>query len=181
MKEFPTLETERLLLRKKTYEDVPQIIELAGDPMISKTTLSIPNPYQKEDAVYWIDHSNECFEKNSGYDFGIELKETGKFIGGIGFFLKLFDKAEAGYWIGTPYWNKGYCTEALKEIITIGFLELKLNKIFAHHFKENESSGKVMIKAGMVFEAELKQHAKKDDRYIDIIQYRITKDEFDKK
>jgi ribosomal-protein-alanine N-acetyltransferase len=179
MDKFPVIETERLLLRQKKDSDVPEIVKLAGDPSISDTTLSIPYPYYKKDAVYWINNSNKGFRNNSGYDFGIELKETGRFIGGIGLIIKSFDKAEAGFWIGKPYWNNGYCSEALQEIIKFGFDVLKLNKIFGHHFKENGASGKVMLKSRMIWEAEMKQHAKKNGRYIDIIQYMITREMYE--
>ncbi len=73
------------------------------------------------------------------------MAETDELIGAIGLTLsKKYDHAEMGYWIGVPFWGKGYCTEAAKIVLQYGFEELKLNRIFAHHMTNNPASGKVM-------------------------------------
>lgn len=63
-------------------------------------------------------------------------------------------------------------------LLRFGFEELKLNKIHATHHADNPASGRVMLKNGMVKEAERVQHARRDGRYHDLWQYRLTSQEY---
>ena len=85
------------------------------------------------------------------------------------------NRAIIGYWIGHQYWNKGYCSEALREIIRYGFSTLGLNRIGATHQSKNPASGRVMIKAGMWREGTLKKHILKNGEYDDVEIYGIVK------
>lgn len=182
MKKFPEIQTSRLILGKVSYHDIPKISEYAGNKKIAEMTLNIPHPYNENDAIFWINSINQGFDNQTQYSFGIRIKTSNEFIGGMG--LKVnnrFNRAELGYWIAEPFWNKGYATEALKAILKFGFEVLHLNKIYATHLLENPASGKVMIKNGMIKEGELKDHVKKGDVYQSLIQYRLTKTEFENK
>ena len=90
-------------------------------------------------------------------------------------FHDTFQHAEMGSWIGKPYWNQGYATEAAKAIIKQGFEVMKLNRIHAHHFARNAASGKVLLKIGMKHEGTLRQHVVKWDKFEDIELYGILK------
>lgn len=179
MNQFPILRTERLSLEKVRIADIPNVVTYAGHELVAATTLAMPHPYQEKDAIWWINFANEGFQNKNRYLFGIRLKETDAFMGGIGLHLNLHhNSAELGYWIAVPFWNKGYMTEALGAILKFGFDTLQLNKIHAVHFEENLSSGKVMIKNGMIQEGILKDHVKKGKTYKTAIQYRLTKAEY---
>ncbi|PWN64567.1 GNAT family N-acetyltransferase [Chryseobacterium oncorhynchi] len=171
---FPIIETERLILSQLEEADVPFIVELLQHRIYSDLTSNIPYPYTENDAKLWLKMSKDALENNSGYTFGIRNKEK-LLIGAIGLHDRDDDKAELGYWIGIPYWNKGYVTEAARAIVNFGFKELNFNKIFATHFLHNPASGKIMEKIGMEKEALLKQHMKKDGEYFDIAMYSIFK------
>ena len=86
--------------------------------------------------------------------------------------------AELGYWIGVPYWGKGYATEAAKAVVRYGFEQIKLNRIFAHHFKPNPASGKVLRKIGMKYEGCMRQHVRKWDEFVDLELYAILREEW---
>lgn len=175
MEKFPILETERLILSQLEEKDVSSIAELLQHRIFSDLTSNIPYPYVENDARSWVKMSKEAFENNAGYTFAIRNKE-GQIMGAIGLHDREDDKAELGYWIGIPYWNKGYVTEAAKAIIDFGFDELKLNKIFATHFLHNPASGRIMEKIGMKKEAVLIKEVKKDGEYFDLVRYCILKD-----
>ena len=182
MDKFPKLETNKLLLRKLSFDDIPKIIEYAGNRKVAETTLNIPHPYKENDAIFWINSANKGFESRTQYTFGIRIKNGDKFIGGIG--LKVnnrFQRAELGYWIAEPFWNNGYASEAVKAVLKFGFSVINLNKIYATHLAENPASGKVMIKNGMIKEGEFKDHTKKGDLFKSLIQYRMTRKEFENK
>ncbi|MCB9280477.1 MAG: GNAT family N-acetyltransferase [Lewinellaceae bacterium] len=181
MKVYPTLETERLVLRAPAVRDIPEIVRYAGNPEIAKTTLNIPNPYREMDAVFWINMAMQGFETRSKYIFALELKSTGKFIGGMGLHVdNQFNRAEAGYWIAVPYWKQGLASEGLATVLRFGFEELELNKIYATHLLENPASGRVMQKNGMIKEGELVDHFRKDNAYRTVAQYRLTRAEYEK-
>lgn len=180
MSEFPEISTDRLILGKISYSDIPKIVEFAGNKNIADVTLNIPHPYEEKDAIFWINSANQGFANKTEYTFGISLKSTAEFIGGIG--LKVnnkFNRAELGYWVAEPYWNMGYATESVAAILAFGFGTLSLHKIYATHLVENQASGKVMIKNGMIKEGELKDHTRKGGIYRSLIQYRLTKGEFE--
>ncbi len=182
MRPYPTLETDRLILRAPAIRDIPEIVEYARDPAISKTTLNIPADYREKDAIFWVNLALQSFEEGSKYIFALELKTSGGFIGGMGLHLTpQFNRAEAGYWIGTPFWGRGYASEALARVLQYGFETLSLNKIYATHLLENPASGKVMIKNGMIKEGELVDHFKKGEEYKTAAQYRLTHAEYGKR
>ena len=87
--------------------------------------------------------------------------------------------AEAGYWIGRPFWSRGYATEALRAVLAYGFEGLELHRIHAHHFARNSASGRVMQKADMQLEGVHREHAKKDDHFEDIVVYGILRAEWE--
>ena len=177
---FPSLDTPRLLLRAFTPADVPTLIELAGNYEVARNTLNIPHPYREEDARNWIQITQENYQQQTGYAFALALKATGELVGGIGLTLaRRFDRAEAGYWLGQPYWGRGLATEALSALLRFGFAELGLHKIYATHMAENPASGRVMQKNAMIKEGELAQHAKRDGQHHDLWQYRLLRAEWE--
>ena len=174
LKEFPVIETERLILSQLKEEDLPFVTEYLQDKIFSDVTSNIPYPYTGEHARFWMKMSRESFENNTGYTFAVRNKE-GQILGAIGLHDRDDDKAELGYWMGKPFWNKGYITEAATALIDFGFNELQINKIYATYFLDNPASGRIMEKIGMEKEALLKQHLKKDGKYIDVMMYSILK------
>ncbi len=83
-----------------------------------------------------------------------------------------------GYWLGQPYWNLGYGTEAAAALIEFGFNQLNLNRIYAYHLPRNPASGRIMQKIGMTYEGLLRQAAKKGDTFEDLILYAILREDF---
>ncbi len=181
MKGFPKIETSRLFLTELRANDIPQIVEYASNEKMAAFTLNLPSPYSEEDAIFWVNLANQGFKNGTNYIFGIRLKSNGHFIGGIGLTVeKRFNRAEVGYWIAEPFWNKGFATEATKAIIKYAFKELASNKITSHYLVGNPASGKVMGNSGMCKEGELKEHVSRDSNYHDVVVYGITKSSWEK-
>ena len=179
MEKFPELFTERLKLGQIKPQYISTIVAYANNKVISDHTLTFPYPYREENAIFWINFSNQSFSNQENYVFAIYKKDTDEFIGGIGLHLdKKHNKAELGYWIAEPFWNQGFATEAGKEILKFGFDTIQLNKIFATHFLFNPASGRTLQKIGMKMEADLKQHYFKNDQYEDVRQYCILKQDY---
>lgn len=180
MDTYPKLSTDRLRLGSISHKDIPTIVGYAGDAKISSTTLNLPHPYHNEDAIFWISSANQGYRDGSQYTFAIRLADSGAFIGGIGLRVdQQHNRAEMGYWIAVPFWNMGYATEAANAVIRFGFEEVGLNKILATYLVDNPASGKVMIKNGMIKEGELEEHTRKGCIYHSLIQYRLTRTEYE--
>lgn len=182
MRTAPPLLTERLLLRSLTLEDAADVKRLVGDRDIAQMTVAIPHPYEEGMAEEWIRACSEEHEKDKCLHFAITLRADKNFIGAIGLELEQeHQRGELGYWIGKPYWNRGYATEAAQAVVAYSFEVLKLNRIYAFHFTRNPASGRVLEKAGMRYEGCRRQHTKKWGNFEDSIGYGILKADFDPK
>jgi|SRR5690625_1096141 len=162
------LETERLLLRPYDIGDAPYAQKLAGDKELAETTF-LPHPYTLEAAKDWIRSHSKLMESGEAFPFAVVLKIGEKLIGTMTLRVdKLHNKGELAYWIGKDYWNKGYATEAAKEVIDFGFNDQNLNRIWAPVMSKNKASVKVMQKVGLEYEGTLKQDILRWDEYEDV-------------
>lgn len=108
------------------------------------------------------------------------MGSDGLFIGFIGFEINHWaNSAELGYWLGKPYWNRGYATEAARAMVEYGFEELELNRIQARHMEHNPASGRVMEKIGMKYEGTLRQATYRFGEYHDLLMYAILRSEYE--
>ena len=183
-KDFPVLTTERLILSRPVEGDMQHIIHyLDSDKVYSENTANMPYPYKEADAEFLIHEVvDKGFENETDFVFAIRNKENGLIMGliGIHHWDKANQKAEIGYWLGKEFWNKGYVTEAMAEVLAFGFKVLNLNKMFANFFPHNPASGRVMEKSGMKQEAVLRQEIYKNGKFLDFVRYSILKEDFKK-
>ena len=174
----PTLHTKRLILRPFSLADVPAVVALAGDWDIALNTLSVPHPYTEDHAVQWIRQQSEQWEQKQAVTFAIAQADD-TLVGSIGLGLvPSFNLAELGYWVGKPYWGRGYATEAACAVVDFGFEKLSLHRIQATHFGNNPASGKVMQKVGLLYEGCRRQHTLKWGEYRDIKLYGMLREDW---
>ena len=179
MKTAPTLHTERLILRSLTLEDAADIQHLAGEYDVASTLSNMPHPYGDGMAEEWIHSCYNKYKKDKALNFAVTLRTDRNLIGGIELRLdRGNENGELGYWIGKPYWNRGYCTEAARIVVAYSFEVLMLNRIYAQYFKRNAASGRVLEKIGMCYEGCLRQHTKKWDNFEDLMRYGMLKTDF---
>jgi len=178
MKPQPTLTTDRLVLRPCAAEDAEALQRLVSDIEIARGTLSIPHPYPEGGAVEWVAKHAERFENGDEVVFGLFTRDGGQLVGVMGIVPKDHDRGEIGYWVGVPFWGRGYATEAGRAVLRYGFEELGLNRIEAAHFANNPASGRVMQKIGMKHEGRLREAVKKWNQYLDTEMYAILRREW---
>lgn len=175
----PILHTERLLLRPFKLEDASEVQRLAGERDIAVNTAVIPHPYEDGIAEEWISSHRQRNEEGTALNLAITLKDNDTsqetiLLGSIGIGIDLIEKiGELGFWIGKPYWNKGYCTEAANEVLWYGFNDLGLKSIHAFHFGRNPASGRVLQKIGMQHEDSYPNAIEKWGKKEDLIKYNI--------
>lgn len=178
MSAAPTLRTARLTLGPLEARDVEALVTLAGAFEIADTTATIPHPYGPDDARMFL--ALDAAEGASGgaVRFAVRLDGEG-LVGVVG--LHQIDRdrsrAELGYWIGVPWWGRGYATEAAARVVRYGFDELGLHKIHAHHLARNLASGRVLERIGMQREGFLREEVLKWGRYEDVILYGLIRTE----
>ncbi len=177
----PTFGTTRLWLRPFAITDASDVQKLAGAFEVADTTLLIPHPYKDGMAEEWITGQGPAWEKGESAVFAIVLRDTRQFCGAIGLRVSMqHGTGEMGYWIGVPFWGRGYCTEAAREMIRFGFEQLGLNKVHVHHFIRNPASGRVLQKLGMCYEGCLRQHVRRWERFEDLACFGILREEWGK-
>jgi RimJ/RimL family protein N-acetyltransferase len=175
----PTLQTDRLALRPFELTDAADVQRLAGVREIADTTLNIPHPYPDGAAAEWIGTHRPSWERGRNVTYAITFRDTGTLIGAIGLEMtRSSSNGELGYWVAVPYWNCGYCTEAARAMLALGFGDLKLHRIQARHLTRNPSSGRVMQKLGMRLEGIHREAVRKWDRFEDLAVYGILVSEY---
>lgn len=177
----PSMETERLLLRPFQLRDAADVSRLAGDERVAENLSRIPHPYLEGQAEEWISTQATDYKAGKNLNFAITLKSTGELMGSIGLHPREdLLRAEVGYWIGVPYWGKGYTTEALQEMLRFGFDDFALERIYAVHFVTNPASGRVMEKAGMKLEGLIRLGAATLNGLRDAMQLAIIKPDWER-
>jgi RimJ/RimL family protein N-acetyltransferase len=176
------IRTDRLLLRPLELPDAPDIQRLAGDRDVASTTRDIEHPYEDGMAEKWIKSCQDKTASGELINFAITLNADGSFLGVIGIHPDdTGGHAELGYWIGKPYWNQGYATETVKAVVHHSFTNLEFDRVYAAHFTRNPSSGRVMQKAGMLYEGFLEGHTEKWGKFEDLELYGITREQFEQR
>lgn len=173
---FPTLETERLILREITIEDVNAIFSSLSNDEVTR--------YYGQDTMKDIEEAEKVIDifatnyvEKRGIRWGIQRKGDEEIIGTIGFhaWFHKHKRAEIGYEIHPDYWRRGYTHEALLEIISYGFDEMELTRIGAVVFTENKASKKLLTKMGFKNEGLLKDYMYQNGRPHDTNIYSFIK------
>ena len=176
---WPTLETERILLRKLQVDDAPDMFEYASDPLVTRYVLIDTHRSQDETRAFLERVVSR--DPDSGLaTFAVVLKETGKMIGTCGIYLdhERRARAEVAYMLNRAHWGHGYITEALQAVIDFGFSHLGMNRIFARCRPENVASARVMEKVGMTYEGLLREHILVRGEFWDLQEYAILRKEW---
>jgi RimJ/RimL family protein N-acetyltransferase len=153
------LETRRLILRPWRASDAESLYEYARDPRVG--------PIAGWPVHTSVDNSREIIRDILSADevYAVALKQSDIAIGSLG--LKVGaasdlnlppDEAEIGYWIGVPFWNKGYITEATRRIIRHAFEDMGVTVLWCGYFDGNEPSRRVAEKCGFRFQRTEQRH-----------------------
>lgn len=135
--------TRRLVLRAPIRGDVPDLVRLADNKAIAERLARLPSPYTRADAVAFI----EIFAQRADErPYAITLGEH--LIGVIGLSFHDGRPPELGYWLGEPFWGKGFMTEAGRALIDAAHRTGHYQTIAARALADNAASLKVLEKLG---------------------------------
>ena len=169
------LETERLILRRFTIDDADSMFNnWANDAEVAKyLTWTAHSDVSVSKAVInsWI----ELYQKPEHYSWAIVLKEINEPIGSIAAVEQRDDikMVHIGYCIGRKWWNKGYTSEALAELIRFFFEEVGVSRIESVHDPRNPNSGKVMQKCGLKYEGTMRGADWNNQGICDAVKYAV--------
>ena len=145
----PKLETERLILRPLSIDDLEHIYtRWASDPRVNKYMI-YPLWKSSEDGREWIE---SLYKEENQLDFGFVWKESGELIGSGGlYYNKKRGLWTLGYNLSYDYWNRGLVTEAMMKIIEWARKNFEVNEISGTFAVGNIGSQRVMEKLGLTY------------------------------
>lgn len=187
------LETDRLILRRFTEDDVDNLVDLDSDPAVMRHITGGTATPREAIVGDYLPAYLAYYERYPGYGFWAAIeKATGDFLGW--FHLRpdredAPDEPELGYRLRRSAWGKGYATEGSRALIRTAFAELGARRVVAFAYGENVASRRVMEKVGMrlvrtfrLTPEELRELLGVDDPDLfpgDDVEYALTKDEWD--
>ncbi len=137
------LETERLILRPPEARDVPHFVPLISEWDVAKNLSSVPHPYTEDAALAFVERAQAKRARGEDFAFAVVARDE-TYIGAAG--VHPDRDWEFGYWIGKPYWGRGYATEVSRRLLAFAFDELKAEYVNAGWFHDNPASGRVLEK-----------------------------------
>lgn len=171
---FQNLESERLLLRQITPDDVNEIFALRSNP---ETMKYIPRPLAttKDDAMGHIKMIQDKIVSNEGINWAITEKGNPKMIGIIGHYRIRWEhfRSEIGYMLLPEHQGKGIITEAIQLLVDYGFNEMKMHSLEAIIDPENTASARVLEKNNFIKEAHFKENEFYDGKFLDAVVYSL--------
>lgn len=149
------LETERLVLRRFTRDDVDLLVELDSDPQVMWYISKGRPTARAEIEKIILPRFLEYYELFPSYGtWATYEKATGEFIGWLSLRPRDGDppdEPELGYRLRRSAWGKGYATEGARALVDLAFRKLGARRIYAETMAVNAASRRVMEKAGLKY------------------------------
>jgi ribosomal-protein-alanine N-acetyltransferase len=177
---FPSLETERLVLRELRPKDAGSLFAILGDEEVTQF-------YDDEvwrditQATEQIEAWTAGFRAKRCIRWGIAPRKSGQIVGTCGYhgFHRWHRRAGIGYELARSFWKQGIMTEALGRIIQFGFEKIGLNRIEAVVMPDNEGSIKLLAGLGFQSEGVLREYENWGDKgCLDLAMFSLLRREY---
>ena len=167
--------TQRLILRRFTFVDVPDILEFTSHPSVVRALPNIDLAKGEDGVREYIDVQNsyQPFEKGKVFDLAIERKEDGQVIGLLTLVCGDHRQGAIGWALGVEHRGRGYATEAASALMAYAFTRLDLHRIWAETRDANRGSWQVMERLGMRQEGRLREAECQDGKWTDVSIYGV--------
>ncbi|MEQ9145674.1 MAG: GNAT family N-acetyltransferase [Parvibaculaceae bacterium] len=141
-----SLFTPRLTLRPVAEADAEGLAAYGSDDLIRQKTETIPFPHDAVAAQAWISEARALRETGDAFRFAIIERASGRFVGvaALSNMSELGSSAELGYWLGRPFWDRGFGREAVAATVAFGRDILRLSSLEALVYSENTASVAVL-------------------------------------
>ena len=142
----PTLNTQRLILRKFNENDLEAFYDIFSNKEVNQFLPWFPLKNLAEAKSFYQERYASIYQKKQGYAYAICLKENNTPIGYVN--INLDENHDLGYGLKKEYWHQEIVSDAVKAVIQQSQKE-RLNYLTATHDIKNIHSGHVMKKSGM--------------------------------
>jgi RimJ/RimL family protein N-acetyltransferase len=146
--ECPVLVTERLVLRPPHDDDVEELAVLANNRRLAEMLGRMPFPYGEREARAFLAGTRSG--SIAGCTYAVTLGGNGAFVGCAGLHPRA-QGLELGYWIGEPYWGRGYATEAAHALVDLAFRATIIERLYVSCRVINSASQRVIHKCGFQY------------------------------
>lgn len=182
-KELPKVETDRLVLRQRTIDDVPDMFDYVSLENVAYPAGLPPIATLEDEYDYFENRYYQNLEKaNLPSGYGITVKGSDRVIGSCDFNHRHEDDVfEIGYMLHPDFWGRGYMTEAVSALIEIGFTLLNLHKVEIRCYGSNKQSQRVAEKLGFTLEARIRDHKDTQGNRCDDLAYGLLKSEWEER
>jgi [ribosomal protein S5]-alanine N-acetyltransferase len=144
------LETDRLLLRKFTLNDVDALEKVIGDPVAMEY---YPAPFSRRQVEEWIIRNMRRYEKDGCGLWAMAVRSSGELIGDCGCGVQQVEgvsEMEVAYHTRRDLWGNGFATEAAHACMDYAFNKLGVRRVISMIRPENYRSRRVAEKNGML-------------------------------
>jgi ribosomal-protein-alanine N-acetyltransferase len=180
--EVPTIETDRLILRKQELSDAPELFYLRTSEVVMRY-IDRPHPDNIQDSERMIQLINDNFKIGASMIWAITLKtDPGRMIGNLGFWRTDLPnhRAELGYILHHDFWRQGILSEALNVVLKLAFEDIGFHSICANINPGNEASRRLLLKHGFQKEAYFKEDYYFNGKFLDSEIYGLLKPQINK-
>ena len=146
---LPVFETQRLILKEVTPADIPSYKKyFVNYSVISQLSSVVPWPYPDDGVEYFLNNFIFPEQGNSRWAWGLFLKENPNELIGVVDLWRKGVPENRGFWLGEPFWNQGYMTEAVMPIMDYAFSDLGFEKLCFSNALGNKKSRRIKEKTG---------------------------------
>lgn len=176
---YPTIHTDRLILRMVKRQDAADLFELCRRPETSQFSLWHPHK-TIDDTKALINYQISRYRKRECTFFAVENKGSGRVIGTCSYVTVEddFKIVEIGYSILSDLWNQGFATEVADGLTGFAFDRMGAQRVYARVLPENTASAAVLQKIGFEYEGTLKKGYYFEGKVSDVEVYAMTDDVF---
>lgn len=176
---FPTLTTERLVLRELRAADAADVLVFRGDPYVQRFN-SEPLKTLHEAAAF-IEEALQQRATQAAFGWAVTLRGQDRVLGGVSLHAweKYHRRAEVGYDLARAFWGQGIGREAVRAVLAFGFTQLNLNRIEAATIADNHESVNLLKKLGFRLEGIRRGYSwEEDGTFHDSAMFGLLREEF---
>ena len=168
------LTTDRLVLRRFRPSDAARVRDLCDNWAVAGTLSRVPFPYTLEDAVAWIGGQADRQDE----DFAFAVTVDSEVVGCAGLHGSA-GPLELGYWIGEPFWGRGYATEAARALCAFAFERLAADRVVAGYYHGNDASARVLAKCGFIATGNATEYSLSRQNRVDLVRVALDRAAWD--
>lgn len=177
----PTLATPRLVLRPFADADADPLFPLAANPNVTRFTLWEAHRTADDTLVFVGDYARSRYAEGVPEPLAVCLKDDPTPVGAVGVFWASQPNRtmELGYWLGEPFWGRGYTAEACRAVLDHAFATYAPTRIQARVIAGNDASARVLAKLGFREEGTLRSALVRRGKVEDVRMFARLKTEWE--